>query len=280
MVRLVTGRPGTIRLTIYDEDGVATDPASVSVVVKDGAGTTVSTGSATNSPIAVGVWTYTIPTSVTVDLDTYEVTWTYTLNSVSQSSSTTFEVCGGHLCEIAEIRAYDPVLDDDAVYTAEMIKQARVDAEQRFENGAQRAFTTRAARVSIETDGRERIVLPHCDIIELVAVDLDGDSLDPTDFTVHSEKGVIEYPETISAGSQMDLYYTYGLEVTPEPVRRAIKILAVEYLIPSGLPARATSQSTDLGEFRISHAGKDGTTGIPEVDSVMMDFGLRRPAIG
>lgn len=282
MIRLVTGRAGTIRLTIYDEDGVAVDPISVAVTVRDGSGTSVSTGSASNHPTLVGVWTYSVPASVTADLDEYEVTWAYSLNGSSVSSVTRFEVCGSNLFEIAELRDSDPSLADEDVYTSEKIRQARVDAEQRFEKGAQVAFTRRARRVSLIAEGRPRLVLPDCEVREIYALSVDGDEMDLEDpsFYVHSETGVIEHPTWFYSGSAIDVYYEHGLEVTPEPVRRAVRTLAVEYLVPSGLPARATSQSTDLGEFRLSLASRDGFTGLPEVDSVMADFGRRRPSIG
>ena len=281
MLRLITGRPGTIQVKIYDEDGVAADPASVSVVVRDGSGTQVATGSATES-ITTGLWTYTVGNSVTDDLDEYEATWTYTLDAATHTQTTKFEVCGGHTFEIAELRAADSTLADTTDYPADKIKQARVDAEQRFERGAKVAFVHRARRVELISDGRPRLVLPDCEVAEIIAIEVDGEAKDETDadLYVHGPEGVIEHPTWWSAGSIVSLYYIHGIENTPEPVSRAIKTLAIEYLVPSALPARATSQSTDRGEFRINLAGKDGTTGIPEVDSVMMEFGRRRPAIG
>ena len=282
MIRLVTGRAGTIRITIYDEDGVAVDPlAAPSVTVRDGAGTSVSTGTATNAD-GTGVYTYTIPASVTADLDSYEATWTYTLGGSAVTSVTKFEVCGGHLFEIADLRAEDPTLADDVEFPAEKIRQKRIDAEERFERLARLAFARRAARVRLLGESRPRLILPHSEVREIYALWVDDDVMDLNDpaLYVHSEMGVIEHPSWFYAGAVVDVYYEHGLEETPEPVSRAVRTLAIDYLVPSGLPARATSQSTDLGEFRVSVASRDGMTGIPEVDSVLADFGRRTPSIG
>jgi hypothetical protein len=56
----------------------------------------------------------------------------------------------------------------------------------------------------------------------------------------------------------------------------------VEALVPSALPSRALSQTTDLGEIRISVANPEAgrPTGDPEIDAVILQFGRRRPTIG
>ena len=43
--------------------------------------------------------------------------------------------------------------------------------------------------------------------------------------------------------------------------------------------SRATVEAPDVGFFRVSVAGPDRPTGIPEVDAVITDFGRRRPRV-
>ena len=282
MLRLVTGRTGTLRLNIYDEDGTPVDPATApTVTITTGSGTEIQTGTATETD-TTGVWTFIASAAVTDELDEYEATWEYELDSEPVLSVITFQVAAAHTFEIADLRAANPALADTTEYPADKIKRARVDAEERFERGAQLAMVRRARRVTIIGEGYPKLLLPDSEVQEILAIEIDGTTLDVSDpeLQLDTQSGILEHPYKWEAGAVIDLYYIHGLNITPEPVSRAIRTLAIEYLVPSGLPARATSQSTDLGEFRIQLAGKDGTTGIPEVDSVMMDFGRRRPATG
>ena len=64
------------------------------------------------------------------------------------------------------------------------------------------------------------------------------------------------------------------------PVAQAAMLLAREYLVRSVLSSRATVESTDVGFFRVSVAGRDRPTGIPEVDAVIERFGRSRPLVG
>ena len=53
-----------------------------------------------------------------------------------------------------------------------------------------------------------------------------------------------------------------------------------EHAKPSTIPARATSISTDLGNYRISQADATGKTGIPDVDAIIGLVGAAKPATG
>jgi hypothetical protein len=74
---------------------------------------------------------------------------------------------------------------------------------------------------------------------------------------------------------------THGYEAVPEPVRRAGLIYARTLLIRSAMEQsdRATAVFTDIGGYRLTIAGRDGPTGIPDVDAVLSpDQYGRRPA--
>ena len=57
-------------------------------------------------------------------------------------------------------------------------------------------------------------------------------------------------------------------------------MLAAEKALPSTIPARATSLSTDIGNYRISQADKTGKTGIPDVDAIIGLLGEDKPVTG
>ena len=83
-----------------------------------------------------------------------------------------------------------------------------------------------------------------------------------------------------TAGASCALFYRHGMPAPAGPVAQAAMLLAREYLVRSALSSRATVESTEVGSFRISVAGRDRPTGIPEVDAVIERFGRSRPLVG
>lgn len=288
MERLVAGQPGTVNLKVYNEDGVLVDATgSVSVLVEDSAGTDVSTGTATKTSDTTGTYTYTVAKTVTENLDTYSVSWTYTVAGVSRTAKTYFESVGGHLFEIADFRAIDSALADATVYPADKIRSARVAAEQRFEKAAKVAFVPRARTVVLSGDNTTRIVVPDAELRVVYSATVDGVDLteDQMDYLEVDPSGVIRRNDEAywpTGFKNIVITYEHGYDAPPEPVKRAVMTLAYEALVPSSLNPRATSQSTDLGEFRLSIANVEAGryTGIPDVDAVIKSFGRDRPTVG
>ena len=293
MDRLLSGRAGATYLRLYDEDGVALDPTgqTATVAVRDADGALVSSGSATR--VSAGYYKYAVAKTVLANLGQYDVTWTYTISGVSSTSETMFESVGSYVFELPELRAFDPSLSDTVKYTAEMLRQARTSAEERLEEAAGVSFTRRAKQVTLSSLDRDRLILPDCEVTDILSVMVDEDAdgnfvaLDEDQFDAIeiSPDGVlkkVDYINWVEGTNNYLVEYEYGFKTVPTPVKRAALMLAFEALVPSALPARATSQSTDLGEFRVSIANVDAGryTGIPDVDAVIAQFGRRKPAVG
>jgi hypothetical protein len=280
--RYAIGRAATLRHIVRDEDGVAVAPTgSVSVTVHDDSGATVQTGTAAAVGGSTGEYTFALNSTVRGELGRYEAVWTYTQASVAVTVTRAFEIAGDVLFDVADMRAYDYSFEDTTRFTAEMVRTARDAATERLENAAQVAFTERVRRVTMSGNGRVRMVLPDTEVTVLHEAWVD--EVDVTADVLLDPAGVVTLDTGWTEGVQnVELRYTHGIAATPDPVREAAKLLASEYLVKSALPARATSQSTDLGEFRITLANPDAgrDTGIPEVDAVAAKFGRRRPVVG
>lgn len=298
MSRFARNRAGTLTFTVRNEDGTASAPTgSVSVSVVDAAGDTVATGTATSGG-STGVYTYALPSGVRSDLGTYDVTFTYTLAGVSESVTVPVEVVGALLFEVAELRDTYPELSDVNRYTAAEIRRARDEATQRLEQAAQVAFATRRTVETLNGDNTTRLLLSHVEVTAVSAVtiyddtipgaDAVDDSFDATellDVEIDGPAGVLKRVDgDVWPRGHRNVYvdYEHGYETAPEPVRRAAMRLAVEALVPSALPSRALSQTTDLGEIRLAVANPEAgrPTGDPEIDAVILQFGRRRPTIG
>ncbi|CAB4218402.1 hypothetical protein UFOVP1608_26 [uncultured Caudovirales phage] len=291
MERLLAGQPGTLTFNLYDEDGALTDvdvDTDVTVSITDSAELEVNTGTAT-APVdpTVGVYTYVVPKTVTADLDTYTVEWTFTLDAVERTISTQFESVGGHLFEIADFRAVDSVLVDADAYPSAKIRQARVNAEQTIETAAHVAFVPRVSTRTLSGDNTTTLVVPDSHIRSIYSVSIDDVDLTEGEmlYVEIEDSGIIKRTDGnlwTDGFKNIVIRYEHGWDAPPERIRKAAMLLAYEALVPSQLNPRATSQSTDLGEFRISVANmdKDRFTGIPEVDAAIMQFGSFRPSVG
>lgn len=295
-MQVVRGLPATLTIEVRTFDGdLAAATGNVAVVVRDIDGTSVASGNA-SATATTGVYTFALPAGVTGTLGAYTATASYTLSGVSQSREYPLEVVGAYLFEIHELRAYDRAIAVTADYSAEEIRAAREEATSRLERAAQVAFSPRVKRVTLSGDGTDRLLLPDVMVTECVGASVyeevlgadAGEELTATevlDVEVDTDRGVLVRTDgqVWPAGFRnVVVDYEHGYPTVPAPVKKVAMLLAVESLVPSGLPVRATSQATDIGDFRISLANLDAgrPTGIPEVDAVMGEFGRRRPQVG
>lgn len=282
MDRLAKISSGDYALAIVaaDADGApvtATDPA---LTITDGAGQDVGT----YTPVAAaGELTAAVPAADLAALDVYTCSWSGTVAGAALEWTSHVELAGGYLFEIAELRASDPAFTVSA-YSGAKCRAARTAAEERLEAGAHVAFVPRAHRLSAIGDGSGRLRVPHNAIRRVVAGSIAGVDLTAAELAalVPREWGAIDRPDGYAwtADAAIELHYEHGLDFPPAPVREAAMILAREYLVRSALSARATVEATDVGFYRLSVAGKDKPTGIPDVDAVIETFGRRRPLVG
>lgn len=281
------GRAGQVRFTVRDEDGEPAAPTgSVGVEIVDADGDTVVAGSAVYGG-STGVYGYSLPADVRDYLGRYDATFTYTLTGTTYEAVVPFEVVGSFLFEVAEIRDRYPELDDANRYPADMIRQARDEATARLEQAAQVAFAPRGDRAIVDGDDTTRLLLPDVNVSSVSYVevndvtytegDMEGIEIDPSGVLVKVDGTVWD-----AGARNVFVVYEHGYEVTPAPVKRAAMKLALEDLIPSSLPSRAMTQSTDLGEIRYSMANPEAgrPTGDPEIDAVIHLFGRNRPSVG
>lgn len=287
-----TGSYG-LTATAYGSDGVtpATIVAPVTVTITDGAGTVVLTDT---PAIDNGTLTLDVAFDDLPLLDTYLVTWTGVVGGQAQEWRTEFELVGGYLFEIAELRGRARELADTAKYTDERLRTERTAAEDRFEVAAGRAFVPRGRRASFRARP-DRILLPNMMIREIYALTIDGRALTEAEIAaldIDYENGVIrDACDSVSwaAGSHrhgrhhrvpVTAHYAFGDDTPLEIVRKAALELAQEYTLPSAIPARATVMTTEVGSYRISVADATGRTGLPNVDAVIAQVGFARPATG
>ncbi len=286
MNRLLQSTSGTITLIIRDADGVAMNAdALVTATVYDSADVQVATGLATKRADTTGIYDFLLTQAQTATLDRYRTTWTCMIAANQNTFTTRHEVVGAFLFTIADLRDRFSELTA-AKYPSDRVRSARDAVEERFEErkGNEIAFRPRGRRVILDGPGGDLLTIGDLYPRTIVSASIDGVALDAGELAEMRliDAGFIRRPDgkqwTAGLGN-IEILYEYGLDAPPEPITDAALILAKHLLIRSPLGERATSETTELGTFRIATAGRDGATGLPEVDAILDQFGVHRPVV-
>ncbi|HXF72679.1 MAG TPA: hypothetical protein VNO79_08750 [Actinomycetota bacterium] len=273
MDRLLRDAGGKIELLSYDETGALADVNGTEVpqvTVTDSAG--VAVPGFTPSRPSAGTYQATLPGDLDT-LDLYDVLWTW---SNGQSRRSRFELVGGFFFSIADVRDFDPVLTDAAKYPASKIRAVRGVIEERFEAYCRVAFVPRGRRAVISGGGTSTLLLPDMEVHRLVQVKVDGTALTQAELAevkVHPF-GMLEWDGgTFAEGIRnVEVLYEHGFRSVPAPIQRAALRYAKALLVSATYDDRATAVFTDVGGFRLTLAGRDGPTGLPEVDATLAEF--------
>ena len=281
-IRRVSGGTYPLSIAAGDDDGEAVTVDSPAVALYDGSGAELATEGAPAA--AEGRLAYTVAAGVLGALDTYVAVWSGTVSGSPWERRQELELCGGHLFEISDLRAFDPAFADAVRYPAAVVRAARTAAEQRLEQACRVAFTPRGRRLRAVGAGLARLEVPDNAVRSLLSASVGGTDLTPAELAAVTvrEWGAFDRPAGYlwPLGSALALHYEHGQDSPPAPVAQAAMLLAREYLVRSVLSSRATVEATDVGFFRVSVAGPDRPTGLPEVDAVIARFGRSRPTVG
>lgn len=288
--------------SFFDDDGIKqTITTATSLTVRDGAGSSVFTGTPT---ISSGALTADVPVANLPKLDTYTLTWAGSVGSTAVSWTDSTDLVGGYLFELADLRALDRAFTALDKYPTAALKVVRDQVEDVIEGprAAQVAFVPRGRRVTLDgnapdlnrgyfplmygTDFRD-LIAPDFEISSLYSAAINGTALTVnelasvsiSDNVLHRSAGV-QWPAWPFGRNNIELHYVHGYDRTPGAITRAALILAREYLVKSDLPGRATATSIGDQMFRLTIAGRDGYTGIPDVDAAIDQFGRKGYGIG
>lgn len=276
MDRILRAAGATIEATYYSAGGDPTDPAlPVTADVVDSAGVAIAGSPFATTTGGEGTRRFNLPVELDV-LDVYDVTWT---DDDGGKRFTQFEMVGGFLFTIAELQAYDADLADEVAYSPALIREIRDNVTERFEQVAHRSFVARGRRMKLDGSDEATLILPLFDPYVLVSAKVGGVALtaeELADVKVKSH-GVLQWDGgTWTPGVEnVEVLVEYGFRSAPSPIQRAAMRLARHVIKANSGQAdeRASAVITELGGFRLTLAGRDGPTGLPEVDAVLAQFG-------
>jgi hypothetical protein len=292
----------TVTQTATDDDGaLVTVTGPYTLKIYDGASTLL----ATQTPAyAASIFTANIAYTVLPKLDTYTLVWSGSVNSVATEWTTTLELVGGHIFEIADLRAMDRAFADTTKYPNALLRAVRIAVEETFESSraSQVCWVPRGRRVTLDGTAPDFarayspllygndtrcLTVPDYEVRSVYSVSIDGTALTQQEIAdidiadnVLWRKAGVQWPSWPYGHKNIVLHYECGYDRPPAAITRAALILGREYLVKSDLPSRATATSIGDQIFRLTIAGRDGITGIPDVDAAIDQFGRKGYGIG
>lgn len=260
-----------LELRTYNEAGAAADATDVTLTIYQPDGTTVARTLAQLTHTATGVYTYDFPPTL---LGSHDARWLATGQNAG-SDRRRFDVYGATIADPADLQARKP---DLAAADATVLRRAIRDAVQQWNQLARVAMAPFGTRRTWLGDGCSSALLPDVEVRQVLSLKIEG--VATTAYTVDSA-GVLRLTSgTFTRGKQIECYYEHGLDAPPGAVVDAVLQRAVELAVPamSG-SGRVSLQATDVGWNRVTLAGRDGTTGVPDFDATAALFG-RQATVG
>lgn len=291
-VHILQATPATLSAQ-FESGGAAVDPGTVTVTITRRDGTALTTDGATTGT-TTGPRLFALTAAQTAALDELTAVWSGTVSGAAVTLTTRAEIVGDLLFTVAAARAFGKAsLADGTKYPEAAIIAARSRILDDFARITGVAFVPRSKRVTLSGDGTDTLRAPDLYLREIVAIDqrfygqagwtaLSADDL--AAFVV-APGGVIQRTDGgyfWQGRNNYRITYTYGYDRAPEAIRRAALTLATYQLVPSDLSDRVTSQTNDVGTFRLAVAGwrERAYYGLPTVDAVLARYDETVPGIG
>lgn len=285
LLRVPQGQIARLEAT-FTVDGTPTDLDDVpQVTVTREDGSALIAGPATS--VETGKYAYELTPTETDLLDVLRAVWTGERDGVLQRLLVQeVHVIGEHLFTLADLRALEPLSDEDA-YTSDELRAARDIASHSLERAAGVAFSPQYAReVIIATGNPNRLLLAHPRPLVVRSVKTNDEAWDEDRVAdlVLDPAGTLQTPGrwgwsgTWRSFSKVEVVYEHGWTTPPPRASRAAKLLARYWLFDDEegtIPDRATSLNTEQGSFSLTTAGTRGLRfDLPEVNAVIEDYGI------
>lgn len=279
--RILRGTRADIWLATY-LDGEPTAPATpaptVSVANQDG--TVVASGTATISTERKRL-EYTLTAAQTANANQLTATWSdVKMGSDPVISATTYhEVTGDVLFTLPEARNHENgVMKNNTTFPNWLVLEARDRIWDEFESILEYPLGGRVRRVDVDGSGTTDMYLPApANSVRAISTRSGGTwtaftSDELADVIVTSRGRIIRDTLGYWPSGTLNVRVTFEAGEVPIPreLKRAALLVLKDQLNKSDIPARATTQTSEIGTFQLSTPGQRGAEfGIPAVDVVL-----------
>jgi hypothetical protein len=270
------------------ENGTQTDAGTVTVGIVDAAGNTVVAAGTATAKAGTGASTvYSYDLAIQTAVKRLTVTWTRTDTGASLTDQ--IDVVGGVLFTEAEARAFTVTgaqtpLSSSTTYPDATICEARDRITDLFEQYCGVSFIPRSYHLEVGGSGGRTLDIPHHRAIEVLNCTIGGVAQTAAQILpLRNQRQLHHTANTFSSPSDADpqnvhVTYEHGYTEPPLDIKRAALILLLREVVPSDMPDRAVSISTQDGTFRLATPGENTPTGIPNVDEVLNRYRMRSVA--
>lgn len=292
-MRGTASRPFRVRFRVESAEGLLVDvddATTVAVVVKNGDGVTVASGTATHE--TTGVYYFTVP--VQAQLDMLTATASVVVDTDVYSIVERVRLVDRRIAPLSVLRAYPALAELSTIDFLDAVDQAEdwLISCLNFSpvmTADRRTFRTNELRARLSVPGiyfpRDLYALsyngnPYTED-QLTSLTLRGDSIEyATAYYGQSYDPIIG---SYGGGFSYGVYTTWmshGLTETPQDLVKACGLLAnhVAKAASSALPDRATRIITEMSEIFLSTPdGDKRLTGLPEVDGILQRHRISLP---
>lgn len=287
--RILQGAPGTLTVTLADQDGSPVDAVGAFTVgVTQADGTVVlAAGTATAHP-GLGQYTAALTAPQTAALNLLTATWTDAGNA--RTVTTKHEIVGGYAFSLADARgSNDGLLADVVKYPNATILATRQEVEEEAERICAVAFVPRYNRVALDGLATTEIILPHnrvrtvrsirifpvtggANFTAFTAAQLAGLTIDDDGMIHRTDFGFFD-----EGRGNVVVEYEHGWDQPPADVKHAqlYRLRSRLNFDKTGVNDRATSFTAENGQTYQLSTADAYRTGIPEVDAAYERYSYR-----
>jgi hypothetical protein len=274
--RYLRGSGDTLRFTLYVNGELTDSEEDVTVSIANGAGTAVG-ASATAAHPSLGVYERYPTAAQMASLDTYTASWTVTLNGEARTFTTQYEVVGGTLFTLAELRDSATPLGDLGRHTTAKILAKKKVVESRFENWCRAAFFPKGHRQTFRGEYSDTLILKYGRVLSIESLTVDGEDVDLDDLDRNDQAGILS---GYRFHGDVDIHFTYGYQTVPDDLKEAAMGYCAHLLQPSNREfERTLSITSEIGTTQIAQPNSWRPTGIPWIDSILWAYNDSYPAI-
>lgn len=285
--RTLAGTAATLSWLALDGDGSAHDPGTVTVSVSSSDGTALVVDAATSTDSTrLGLRAYSLTATHTASVDRLTATWKVAGAAVA---TTSIDVVGAYLVPLTRLGLDAPAAVDEMDVARQSLVAKRNAAEDRLETILGWSPRLRYTEEVHEAPRCGELLLdefyPHhlvwCELIDCTGnvTRLTPTELQAVEFEPH---GAARRTDGQPWGwHRVRLGYVHGRQAPADLVDAAVKWTAHSITSTrSGIPARATSVTTQEISYTLASPGSDRwATGIEEIDSVLMSYRHHRVGI-
>lgn len=281
-MELLANVGATIRYPEPGGDPVAFDDPPKVTIIRDSTGTDVLTDVVATEVIegegeeAEEYWTVKIPAADLAELDLLTAQWVGEIDGDAATFETEYEVVGGFVISLAEIRR-NLNKEIAAKITDADIAAKRERAVREIEQECGTSFRLRYSRERLDGRGYRRLILGCRGLKRIISVEVEGRIWSPTEVEALSldPSGVIEASSPWPRGiGNVVVTYVAGLTSYPsalEPIcAYALYLLTPT---PTDVNQRATSMTVDDATYRMVTPGERGARfPLPSVNAFVAEF--------